>query len=288
MTTRKQPRARPPLTPLETYFREINRTPLLSADEEKELARRIQTGDQQARDLMVRANLRLVVRLACRYARRGCALEDLISEGNVGLVKAADRYNPSRNTRFSTYAFYWIRLAIQQVLNTVKIIRLSNHMTALCSKWSRAAAALQAELGRIPTEAEVADRLDLAPERVPAIQHALHIARMEPRSVEGDGENALGDHLLDARAHGPDLNAGETEVRHQMGELLANLSEREARVLRLRFGLDSEDPHTLQAIARGMGVTRERVRQIEIRALNKLRAKMEETTGPATPDGGDC
>lgn len=288
MTTRKQPRARPPLTPLEIYFREINRTPLLSADEEKELAHRIQAGDQQARDLMVCANLRLVVRLACRYNRRGCALEDLISEGNIGLVKAADRFNPSRNTRFSTYAFYWIRLAIQQVLNTVKIIRLSNHMITLCSKWSRAAAVLQTELGRMPTEAEVADRLDLAPKRVPAIQHALHISRMEPRSVEGDGETSLGDHLLDTRARGPDLSAGETEIRHQLGELLTELSEREAGVLRLRFGLDTNEAHTLQAIAARMGITRERVRQIEQRALDKLRVKILEAASSATLDAGDC
>lgn len=285
MHTRKQPRSPLVLTPLEIYFREINRTPLLSAEEEKELARRIQAGDQEARDLMVRANLRLVVRLASRYVRRGCNLEDLIAEGNVGLVKAADRYNPARNTRFSTYAFYWIRLSIQQVINTLRTIRLSNHMAVLVSKWSRTAAALQNQLGRVPTEQEVARRLDLPADRIPAIKHALHIVRMDLRSLDGDDEMSLSDYLLDDRTQAPETTASDTETRTHLATLLAGLSVREAQVVRLRFGMDGEEAQTLQAIAVRLGITRERVRQIETRALFKMRIQAQEPACATAKDG---
>lgn len=283
--SQKRPKTRALLTPLEIYFREINRTPLLTAAQEKALAHRIQAGDPEARDLMVRANLRLVVRLACRYARRGCCLEDLIAEGNVGLLKAADRYNPARNTRFSTYAFYWIRLAIQQGANAVKTIRLSNHMAHLTARWSRTTAQLWNELGRSPTPEEIARRLDLPPERIPAVQHALHINRLEPRSLDGDTELPLADFLLDDQSHGPEETAGEDEVRRLLAELLGDLSDREAQVLRLRFGLNGEEAHTLQAIAARLGVTRERVRQIETRALCKLRSHIESAARTVTLAG---
>ncbi len=267
----KPPRTKVSLTPLEIYFREINRTPLLDAVQEKELARRARAGDLEARDLLVRANLRLVVRVACRYARRGCCLEDLIAGGNVGLVKAVGRYDPAHNTRFSTYAFYWIRLAIQQVLSTCKIVRISHHMAGVVSRWARAAGQLRIELGREPTEEEVAGRLNLSARRLPAIKHALRLARMEPVSLESAGTRLPADFLLDERAQSPEATADTVEIRQRLHELLGDLPDRQALVLRLRFGLDGGEAHTLQAIASRMGITRERVRQIETRALDKLR-----------------
>jgi RNA polymerase primary sigma factor len=284
MNTAKQAKPRAPLNGLEIYFREINRTPLLTADQEKELARRIRAGDRHARDHMVSANLRLVVRVACRYARRGCNLEDLIAEGNVGLVKAADRYDPTRNTRFSTYAFYWIRLAIQQVLNAARPIRVSNHMAVLLSKWSRTDMHLHTELGRPPTPLEIADRLQVAVNRIPAVLHAMHIWRMEPRSVEGDPDLMFADFLLDQRSLSPEASAAEMESRQRLGELLGLLSDRESLVLRLRYGLDGEKGHTLQAIAERMAITRERVRQLETRALAKLRREAECGGKARSPD----
>lgn len=273
MPLSKTAKATRTLTPLEIYFREINRTPLLSAGEEKELALRIQAGDRAARDHMVRANLRLVVRLACRYARRGHCLEDLIAEGNVGLVKAADRYSPDRNTRFSTYAFYWIRLSLQQVVSALRTIRLSNHMNSLVSRWVRTSSALQIELGRPPTEEEVADRLDLPNDRIPAIKHALQMSRQEPMSFEAEGGLSLTDCLLDERTSSPELNASQQELQSRLTALLRNLSAREALVVRLRYGLDGAEAHTLEAIARKLGVTRERVRQLECRALDRMRTQ---------------
>src|ERR1700675_2718998 len=176
MTRPRRPRGPSVQSPLETYLREINETALLSADEEKELARRIEDGDSEARDRMVRANLRLVVNIARRYRSTGLGLQDLIEEGNLGLLRAVEGFDPSMNTRFSTYASYWIKQSIKRALeNTAKTIRIPAYMVELLAKWKRATAQLQEKCGRAPTSEEVARCLGVSAKRVQMVQKALRI-----------------------------------------------------------------------------------------------------------------
>lgn len=257
--------------PLETYLREINETSLLSAEEEKELAYRIEEGDLEARDHLVRANLRLVVNIARGYTGKGLGLEDLIAEGNLGLVRAAEGFDPSMNTRFSTYASYWIKQSIKRlVINTAKTVRLPAYMVELLTKWRRASAHLQEELGRTPTEEEIAGRLQLSKKKLTIIKKALRIHNAMPQGNQEDDSTTLDDLLMDGRAKSPDNEmADNDEMRHVL-ELLKQMPEREATVLRLRFGLDGEGPKTLKEIGERLGLTRERVRQIESEALASL------------------
>src|SRR5262245_59151050 len=224
---------RPPLT---AYFHDINQTSLLSAGEERELAWRVDAGDAEARDHMVRANLRLVVSIAVRYAGRGLPLEDLIAEGNLGLLRAAEGFDPALGLRFSTYASYWIKQSIRRTLaNTARTIRLPAYMVGLVTQWRRAAAELQEDLGRAPTQDEVADHLNLPEKKVKIVQKALRISNAAPQEdVDGPGV-ALGELAIDGTA-GPDAGlAGAEELRQVLG-LLDRLDDREAAVLRLRFG----------------------------------------------------
>jgi RNA polymerase primary sigma factor len=258
-------------SPLETYLREINETPLLNAEEEKRLAYQIEDGDSEARDRMVRANLRLVVNIARSYTGKGLGLQDLIEEGNLGLLRAVEGFDPSMNTRFSTYASYWIKQSIKRlVINTAKTIRLPAYMVELLTKWRRASAKLQEELGRAPTEEEVAHHLGLPKKKLNIIKKALRIHNGGPQGNREEEGGTLDELLPDLRCKAPDTAMADSDELRQVLGLLETMDAREATVLRLRFGLDGEEPMTLKEIGDRLGLTRERVRQIEREALAAL------------------
>ena len=263
-------------TPLETYLREINETALLSAAEERELATRIGNGDTQARDQMVRANLRLVVNIARGYTGKGLGLQDLIEEGNLGLLRAVEGFDPAMGTRFSTYASYWIKQSIKRALiNTGKTIRIPAYMVELLSKWRRASTRLAEELGRTPTPEEIARVLGVPKKKLPIIKKAIRIYNATPQTDQTDAGWTLGEMVEDERLRTPDDMLVESDNLQHVLQMLESMDVREATVLRMRFGLDSNDPHTLKEIGHQLGLTRERVRQIESEALAKLAASLE-------------
>jgi RNA polymerase primary sigma factor len=271
MTRPRRPRSDAVQSPLETYLREINETPLLSANQEKELAYRIETGDAEARDQMVRANLRLVVNIARGYTGKGLGLQDLIEEGNLGLLRAVEGFDPSMNTRFSTYASYWIKQSIKRALvNTAKTIRIPAYMVELLAKWRRATTTLQDELGRPPTHEEVAKVLGLPKKKLNIIKKAIRVYNSAPQTDQPETGWSIDEMLMDARSKSPDMEMVETDDLSHVMQLLDKMDKREATVLRMRFGLDDEEPKTLKEIGECLGLTRERVRQIESEALSKL------------------
>jgi RNA polymerase primary sigma factor len=271
MLSTRQVRADKAMSPLESYLREINETPLLKEDEEKQLAYRVEDGDSAARDHLVRANLRLVVNIARSYVGKGLSLEDLIAEGNLGLLRAVEGFDPGMNTRFSTYASYWIKQSIKRlVINTAKTIRLPAYMVELLTKWRRATAKLQEELGRAPTEEEVAHDLGLPKKKLNIIKKALRIHNGGPQGTREEEGGTLDEMLPDLRCKAPDTAMADNDELRQVLGLLETMDAREATVLRLRFGLDGEDPMTLKEIGDRLGLTRERVRQIEREALAAL------------------
>ena len=260
-----------PQSPLETYLREINETALLTAEQERELARRIADGDPMARDHMVRANLRLVVNIARGYVGKGLGLQDLIEEGNLGLLRAVEGFDPEVGTRFSTYASYWIKQSIKRALiNSAKTIRIPAYMVELLSKWRRASARLSEELGRSPTQEEVGRILGLPRKKLPIIKKAIQIYNSTPQSDQSDAGWSLGEMVMDERLKAPDEELLDHDVLSTVLEMLENLDTREATVLRMRFGLGDSEAHTLKEIGSELGLTRERVRQIETEALAKL------------------
>src|SRR6202795_4706855 len=205
MTRPRRPRGPSVQSPLETYLREINETALLSADEEKELAYRIETGDNEARDRMVRANLRLVVNIARGYSGKGLSLQDLIEEGNLGLLRAVEGFDPAMGTRFSTYASYWIKQSIKRALiNTAKTIRIPAYMVELLSKWRRATARLAEELGRTPTPEEIARVLGLPKKKLPIIKKAIRIYNSTPQTDQAEAGWWLGEMVMDDRLKSPE------------------------------------------------------------------------------------
>ena len=263
-------------SPLETYLREINETSLLNAEEEKQLAYRIEEGDSEARDRMVRANLRLVVNIARSYTGKGLGLQDLIEEGNLGLLRAVEGFDPTMNTRFSTYASYWIKQSIKRALvNTAKTIRIPAYMVELLAKWRRATSKLQDELGRPPTQEEVAKSLNLPKKKLAIIKKAIRVYNAAPQTDTPDTGWSLDEMVTDANSKSPDLEMVEADDLKHVLELLDKMDHREATVLRMRFGLiEGEEPKTLKEIGESLGLTRERVRQIESEALGKLSESM--------------
>lgn len=257
--------------PLETYLREINETALLTAQEEKDLSNAIHEGDTAARDRMVRANLRLVVNIARAYTNKGLPLQDLIEEGNLGLLRAVEGFDPNMNTRFSTYGSYWIKQSIKRALvNSAKTIRVPAYMVELLSKWRRATAQLSDELGRPPTPEEVAKLLEVPTKKLRIVKKAIQLYNSTPQTEQTEGGWSLGEMVADQRQKSPEAEMVETDNLTHVYKMLETMDPREATILRMRFGLDDSEPKTLKEIGESLGLTRERVRQIENEALNRL------------------
>jgi len=258
--------------PVRMYLKEIGRVPLLSAEEEISLAKRIEHGDEEAKRRLAEANLRLVVSIAKRYVGRGMLFLDLIQEGNMGLIKAVEKFDYQKGYKFSTYATWWIRQAITRAIaDQARTIRIPVHMVETINKLIRISRQLLQELGREPTAEEIAAEMDMSPDKVREI---LKIAQ-EPVSLETpigeEDDSHLGDFIEDQDALAPADAAAYELLKEQLEDVLDTLTEREENVLRLRFGLDDGRTRTLEEVGKVFGVTRERIRQIEAKALRKLR-----------------
>jgi RNA polymerase primary sigma factor len=254
------------------YLKEIGRVPLLTPEEEVDLAKRMEDGDEEAKRRLAEANLRLVVSIAKRYVGRGMLFLDLIQEGNLGLIKAVEKFDYRKGYKFSTYATWWIRQAITRAIaDQARTIRIPVHMVETINKLIRVSRQLLQELGREPSPEEIASEMNISEEKVREI---MKIAQ-EPVSLEtpiGEEEDShLGDFIEDHDARAPAEEASFTLLREQLDEVLKTLTEREQRVLRLRFGLDDGRARTLEEVGQKFGVTRERIRQIEAKTLRKLR-----------------
>lgn len=258
--------------PVRMYLKEIGKVPLLSAEEEIEYAQRMEEGDEEAKKRLAEANLRLVVSIAKRYVGRGMQFLDLIQEGNLGLIKAVEKFDYRKGYKFSTYATWWIRQAITRAIaDQARTIRIPVHMVETINKLVRVQRQLLQELGREPSPEEIAETMDIPVERVREIQKISQ----EPVSLEtpiGEEEDShLGDFIQDDNVPVPAEAAASTLLKEQLVEVLGTLTEREQKVLRLRFGMDDGRARTLEEVGKEFNVTRERIRQIEAKALRKLR-----------------
>ena len=258
--------------PVRMYLKEIGRINLLTSDEEFEYAKRAEEGDEEAKRLLAESNLRLVVSIAKRYVGRGMLFLDLIQEGNIGLMKAVDKFDPTKGYKFSTYATWWIRQAITRAIaDQARTIRVPVHMVETINKLARVQRQLTQELNREPTDEEIAKKLGITVEKV----REVYKISQDPVSLETpigeEDDSHLGDFIKDERTMGPEEYATVEMLKEELKGVLSTLTEREEKVLRLRFGLDDGQCRTLEEVGQIFGVTRERIRQIEAKALRKLR-----------------
>jgi RNA polymerase primary sigma factor len=258
--------------PVKMYLKEIGQIRLLTADEEIELAKRMEAGDEEAKRILIQSNLRLVVSIAKRYVGRGMLFLDLIQEGNMGLIRAVEKFDYRRGYKFSTYATWWIRQAITRAIaDQARTIRVPVHMVETINKLVRVSRQLLQELGREPTLEEIAEKMELPLEKIKEIIKTAQ----EPVSLESpigkEDDSHLGDFIEDEDSPAPPKIASHTLLKEQLDSVLRTLTYREKRVLELRFGITDGHPHTLEEVGREFGVTRERIRQIEAKALRKLR-----------------
>lgn len=263
--------------PIRLYLREIAQAPLLTPEEEVELAKRIEQGDVEALQRFIRSNLRLVVSIAKRYVGRGLSLLDLIQEGNLGLIRAVQKYDWRRGYRFSTYATWWIRQAITRAIaDQGRTIRLPVHMIDSITRYRRTVTQLTQELGRPPRPEEVAEAMSVPPEKVEQFIRAAQRTISLEKPIGEDEEGTLGDIIADEVARSPEEEAVESLLQRDVAEVLEELTPRERLVLQLRFGLGNGKPHTLSEVGQQLDISRERVRQIENEALRKLRRRAAE------------
>lgn len=258
--------------PVRMYLKEIGRINLLTSDEEFEYAKRAEQGDEEAKKMLAESNLRLVVSIAKRYVGRGMLFLDLIQEGNIGLMKAVDKFDPTKGYKFSTYATWWIRQAITRAIaDQARTIRVPVHMVETINKLARVQRQLTQELNREPTDEEIAKKLGITVDKV----REVYKISQDPVSLETpigeEDDSHLGDFIKDERAMGPEEYATVEMLKEELSGVLKTLTEREEKVLRLRFGLDDGQCRTLEEVGQIFGVTRERIRQIEAKALRKLR-----------------
>ncbi len=267
---------------IDTYFKDINKIQLLSAEEEKDLAGRIRVGDRDAREKMIRANLRLVVSIAKNYVDRGLTFLDLIEEGNLGLLKAVEKFDPAEECRFSTYATWWIKQSIKRsLIESVKTVRIPSYMVELIARWKQKAAQLSYAYGRQPTFQEVAQALEIREESFGIIQTAMKTSASTNRTVSLDGQYTLCEVLEDKHARSPDEDLTTLSELENIDRCLAAINSRDAEILRMRYGLGGLKPMTLKEIGDKVNLSRERVRQIENEALRKLNFFMTRKKGGA-------
>lgn len=257
---------------LRLYLREISRVPLLSAQDELTLARRVERADREARNHLIEANLRLVVAIAKKYVGQGLPLEDLVGEGNIGLIRAVAKFDPSKGFRFSTYATWWIKQAItRSILEGTRAVRLPVYIMEEVMRVKRTTRQLYQELGHEPTPAQIGERLGISGDRVNELLIWAEKVFSLDAPLSEEEENSLGDIIEDAQTQGPADSTDRAMLREEVRRVLNNLTPRERQVIALRFGLVDDHDHTLEEVGKKLKVTRERVRQIEERAIRKLR-----------------
>jgi len=267
-------------TPMKIYLKQIEHIPLLTPEQEIEIAEKIQSkgrGSVAARHRMIRSNLRLVISIAKRYTNMGLTLSDLVEEGNIGLMRAVEKFNPKRGYRFSTYASWWIKQAIMRALsNQGKTIRIPVYVYDMISKWRKVRDGLMQKLNRIPTRKEIAKVMEVPVEKIKEIENIAGRPGSLNAPVSLDSTVELIDLIEDDVAHSPERTMGELLRSERILEILKTLEERERKILVLRFGLEGEDAHTLEEVAKRFGITRERIRQIEVVALKKIRDRFQQ------------
>ena len=269
-------------TAIDKYLREIGRTPLLTRQQEVELATRIKRGDEAARTLMITSNLRLVVTIARSYTNLGLPLLDLISEGNMGLVKAVERFDPSKGAKLSSYATWWIRQAIKRALdNQSRMIRVPMHHRDKLLKMRRVASQMSQELGREPTDDELAEEIGIAADKVSKLNAESVVPASLDAQIGDEDLTEFGESVADEKARSPFEALRDQDLREKVGDLFDVLNEREKKIVRERFGFDGGRRKTLEEIGADFGVTRERVRQLQGAAIAKLRHALRESETPS-------
>lgn len=265
-------------TPMKIYLKQIEHIPLLTAEQEIEIATKIQKQDKnspEARAHMIRSNLRLVISIAKRYANMGLAFSDLVEEGNIGLMRAVEKFNPERGYRFSTYASWWIKQAIMRALsNQGKTIRIPVYMYDIIAKWRKVRDGLTQKLNRVPTRKEIAELMEVPVQKIKEIENIAGRPSSLNAPVSLDGTAELIDVIQDDSSHAPDIQIGEALKNERVQKMLEYLDERERKILIYRFGIGEGEPQTLEQVAQQFDITRERVRQIEAAALKKIRAQL--------------